>query len=377
VLSNNRVRLVTLTGGGHIAEFRFTNVSGLPTVNPLWVPPWKTIDPFRYRARIHEKIYGTLDEGKLLSGIAGHSLCLDSFGPPSHEEFLAGLSFHGEAPSLKWKVAAGRATSRRAAVRFDVRLPEAGLKFSRTIELRHGESVAYFTETVENERKLDHFFHWQQHVTIGPPFLSHGTCAIGLPATRGLTWPHGYEGKECLHSSRPFHWPLAPARRGGLLDLRHPLQRPRTGLVATVLLDPNKEIGYIAALNSEYGILLGYCFRREDFPWTAIWEENRALTGPPWKGRTRALGLEFGTTAFPVGRREAFIQPELWRTPTHALVPARSRKTVRYLAFLSTVPAAFGEVRDLRLTAREIVVLGSGRGASIRLIAAGAGAVLR
>ena len=41
-IENDRVRLVTLTGGGHIAEFRFRKGLNCSTVNPMWVPPWKT-----------------------------------------------------------------------------------------------------------------------------------------------------------------------------------------------------------------------------------------------------------------------------------------------------------------------------------------------
>src|SRR5436190_21747874 len=45
VLENDLMRLITLTGGGHIAEFRFREGSGPSTLNPLWIPPWKTIEP--------------------------------------------------------------------------------------------------------------------------------------------------------------------------------------------------------------------------------------------------------------------------------------------------------------------------------------------
>ena len=86
VLQNDLIKLVILTGGGHIAEFRFLASSGHSTTNPLWVPPWKTIEPYKYRTRLHAGTYGTLTEGKLLSGIAGHSICLDYFGLPSQEE---------------------------------------------------------------------------------------------------------------------------------------------------------------------------------------------------------------------------------------------------------------------------------------------------
>ena len=90
----------------------------------------------------------------------------------------------------------------------------AGLRFSREIRLRRGESVAYFAETVVNEKKADHFFHWTQHVTLSPPFLGHDTSRIAISATRGRTHAGGYGGNELLASGRNFHWPFAPARIG-------------------------------------------------------------------------------------------------------------------------------------------------------------------
>ena len=100
-LNNDLVQMVTLPGGGHIAEFQFLASTGLPVLSPLWVPPWKSIEPTQYRAEKHSATYGPSNEGKLLSGIAGHNICLDYFGPPSEEEAAQGLSTHGEAPSAK------------------------------------------------------------------------------------------------------------------------------------------------------------------------------------------------------------------------------------------------------------------------------------
>ncbi len=80
VLVNDLVHLVTLTGGGHIAEFRFRERKGLSTLNPLWVPPWKTIEPYHYRPGQHAARYGSPATGRTLSGITGHNLCLDFFG---------------------------------------------------------------------------------------------------------------------------------------------------------------------------------------------------------------------------------------------------------------------------------------------------------
>jgi hypothetical protein len=53
VLENDLIRLIALTGGGHIAEFRFREGSGPSTLNPLWIPPWKTIEPYLYREKAH------------------------------------------------------------------------------------------------------------------------------------------------------------------------------------------------------------------------------------------------------------------------------------------------------------------------------------
>jgi len=98
-----------------------------------------------------------------------------------------------------------------ASAEFSVRLPVAGLRFAREITLRRGEPVAYFRETVTNERRGDRFFHWVEHVTLGSPFLTHEHSRIFLSGSRGRTFPHGYAGKALLESSRDFRWPFAPA----------------------------------------------------------------------------------------------------------------------------------------------------------------------
>jgi len=370
-LGNDVVRLVTLTGGGHVAEFCFQESSGRPALNPLWVPPWTTMEPYRYREKLHAERYGAPITGKLVSGLVGHNLCLDYFGPPSDEEAKQGLSMHGEAPSARWQKSGARATSEYAALNSTVRLPVAGLRFSREIKVRRGEPVAYFNETVTNERKADHLFHWTQHVTLGPPFLSPQHSSVAVSATKGRTFPHGYENKALLESSRDFRWPNGPSREGGYVDLTRPFTRPGLGFVATVQLDPRREAEFIAAVNTQHGLLLGYCFSRRNFPWVAIWEENRARTDAPWSGRCQARGLEFGSTPFPVGRREAFASGPLFATPHFSSVPARGRVTARYLGFLAQVPDKFGSVRDIRLREGEIEVSGTATRGILRLPASG------
>ena len=80
------VLIVTvLIGGGHIAEVYEKSAD----MNPLWTPPWKSIDPAEFD-RLQPADYGGGDDNKLLAAIMGHNLCLDIFGGASEEERAAG-----------------------------------------------------------------------------------------------------------------------------------------------------------------------------------------------------------------------------------------------------------------------------------------------
>jgi len=360
VLGNGVVRLTTLTGGGHIADFCLENSGGSPSASPLWVPPWRSIEPQQYREKTHARDYGTITEGKLLSGLVGHNVCVDYFGSPSVEEAKQGLSQHGEAAWSQWQVKGISRSRQRVALRLEVKLQAAGLRLTREIALRQNESVVYFKEVVRNERKADHFFHWAQHITLGAPFLSNDDARIALPGTKGLTFPHGYdEGKALLSSNEEFRWPKAPLLRGGRVDLTRPFLRKGLGFVVGILLDKKKNIGFVAGINRKAGLLIAYCFKRSDFPWVAIWEENLGIAAPPWKQRTRARALEFSTTPLPVLRRETFFAGQLFGEPTLTCVPAMGAKTVRYVALLANVPNAFGNVRDIQLTTNQVLVHGN------------------
>jgi len=290
----------------------------------------------------------------MLSGIAGHSLCLDYFGTPSFEEAEQGLSAHGEAPNSKWKAIVGQVGGNRAKLNLSLRLPVAGLQFQREITVYKNSPVARFKETVTNEKKCDHFFHWTQHVTFGPPFLSGRESVVSVPGTRGIT---SKGEKSLVVPERKFRWPFAPLCSGGDVNLEQVLVRKGFGFVASLLVDPQRDWGYVAALNTKCGLLMAYCFRREDFPWVTIWEENRSTSSAPWRKRTEARGLEFGTTPIPSSRRETFRQGSIYDTATFAHVPARGRKIVEYLAFLVQVPG-MKQIEDICHAKKEVLVFG-------------------
>src|SRR5215471_2677215 len=94
------LRVTVLVEGGHIAEITDKR-SGL---NPLWTPPWPSIEPSTYDRAKHPE-YGSDAEAKLLAGIMGHNLCLDLFGGPSEAEAAVGLTTHGEGSVAAYQMA--------------------------------------------------------------------------------------------------------------------------------------------------------------------------------------------------------------------------------------------------------------------------------
>lgn len=358
-LSNGAIELIALTGGGAIADLRLSTGSSDLRQNVLWEAPWPSVHPDRYQARLHNRTYGPEFVGKFLAGFTGHTLCLDYFGAPSEAEAKQGLCLHGEAPVSRWKVLQQSQSRTAVSVLMEAKLPNAGLRFQRELRMRRDETVVYVSETVSNLRTTDHFFHWTQHVTLGPPFLHAGESMVCLPARRAMTWAHGYEGKSLLANSRAFVWPHAPVEDGSTIDISRPFLRSGTGFVAAALLNPARDLTFVAVLNFRLGLLLGYCFPRKAFPWVAVWEENCVRQDSPWKGKTQARGVEFGTTPMPVGKREAFANGPLFGTPTFQCVPAKGTLQVRYAIFLAPVNPAWRQILDIELGKQSITVVGN------------------
>jgi hypothetical protein len=123
-------------------------------------------------------------------------------------------------------------------------------------------------------------------------------------------------------------------------------------------------------LNFRLGLLLGFCFPRSVYPWATLWEENCARHDVPWKGKTQARGIEFGTTPFPVGRQSAFAMGNLFGVPTSARVPARGKIQANYAIFVTPVSRDWREIRDVQPEPRSIAIV-AGNGDQVRLPARG------
>jgi hypothetical protein len=314
-IENDAIRVTVTIEGGHIAEILHKKTC----VNPLWTPPWPSIEPSSYDPDKHPE-YGGNAESKLLAGIMGHNLCLDVFGGPSPEEAAAGMTVHGEASVNPYDTGAERDT-----LVMQTTLAAAQLAFERRIRL-DGLRVL-IGETVENLSRLDRPIAWTQHVTMGPPFISPGVTRFELNATRSRT----FEGEfGYLARAREFDWPHAPKQDGGTIDMRVAPPDGWAGYSAHLMNEPAQ---WIAESN---GLRFGYRWRRQDFPWLGVWDENRSRQQPPWNGQAITRGMEFGVSPYPETRRAMIDRGSLFGVPGYRWIPAREKVTAEYEAFFES-----------------------------------------
>ncbi len=332
---------VLLRGGGHIAELRMAGCDEC-AVNCLWSAPWTTADPGDLNFSPLVEQYGSDATGKFLATYTGHALCLDIYGLPSPQDAARGIPLHGEASVLEWNL---EPTARGCAGHVDLLAAQIG--FEREVSLAEDVAVLFSEERVENRGRSPREIHWVQHLSLGPPFLAPGDSSIQASLDRGRTWPLGYEGHERLRDDAIFAWPLAPSAKGGAVDLRQPFERPGFGFIAAGHVDSARQFAFIAALNFRLRLALIYCFRRQDFPWVAIWEENCARTTPPWNGAAQVRGMEFGTTPMPLGRGAIHELGSLFDTPVSRVLDPGGVLHARYLAALAVIPPDWREITDV------------------------------
>jgi hypothetical protein len=314
ILENDALRVTVLREGGHIAEV-FDKQTG---VNPLWTPPWPSIEPSTYDAARHSE-YGDGIDARLLAGIMGHNLCLDVFGAPSDEEYAAGVGVHGESSVAAYHRDGGV---------FRAQFPLARLALERVIELR-GRALRV-VERITNLNATDRAIAWTQHVTLGPPFLEKGRTEFRASATRSKVFEAKFGADDYLTPGAEFNWPDGLERFNGA---------PRSSAFTTHLMDPAREEAFFVAWSPTHRLAFGYLWRQADFPWMGIWEENHSRTHAPWNGRTLTRGMEFGVSPMPESRRAMIDRCRLFGVPTYKWLPAKASAEAEYWVVAQTADA--------------------------------------
>ena len=315
-IENDDLRLTISVEGGHIAEV----FSKKANVNPLWVPNWQTVEPSSVGPE--DAVFGNTVESKLLAGILGHNLCLDLFGGPSEAEFALGMTAHGESSVLPYDIQEDGNTLICTA-----HFPLAQINFVRTLTL-DGENVRIH-ERVTSTAAFDRPIGWTQHVTLSPPFLDPATTEFRLSAAGpAMTHPNCWGDDAYLKPNEPFGWPNAPALDGGgvvnVTDMK-PVA-PASSYVAVVM----KPQAYWSAWSPKYRFAIAYVWDAAEFPWLAIWEENKSRSQSPWNNAGVTRGMEFGVSPFAESRQAMVERGCTLNTPGFAWLPAKGTLTATY-----------------------------------------------
>lgn len=347
---NDAIRLTLTAGGGHIASLL---LDGGPQVNPLWLPIWKTIEPWQYKPS-HAARYSN----KLLGSLLGHNLCLGCFGGPSPEEAKVGMSCHGEAPVARWTKHSAKVGATGMTFQCGCELPEAGMTLTRTISAKRGRNVIRVAETIRNNTRCDTPYTQCEHVTMGPPFLEKGVTVFDTPATKCHTFPGQFGTTQRFSPNTSFQWPNGPGIRGRNVDLRTIAKEDRASSdYTTQLIDPRRDDAWFSAFNPKLGMVVAYVWKRADFPWLGNWEENYGRKELPWAGKSLTRGMEFANSPFPMSLRSQVDMGTFHNQPTFRWLPARGKVTVEYDILVAMVPFAVKGVADIQRSAQGLNIL--------------------
>jgi len=356
-LQNATMRVAALRGAGHIAEIRFRSDNPTLALNPMRVPLYPTIEPWEYEPEKHDAIYGDGTNRVLMAGYMGHLLNFPTFGGPSTTEAENGLGNHGEALSREWTLDRAGAAPGEVVLEYSAHLPLQRYNVGRKLTLPADENVLYIEEWVESLVDFDRPAMWVQHVTFGPPFVEPGKTVLDMSAGRGEV--RRSDPTNSLGSGE-VEWPSGKSPTGAETDLRVMQTQPGSGTYAGYLMDQDREHAWFTMYHADYHVLIGYVWDREDFPWIGDWQENGRNHGPPWNGREKARGMEFGTTPFGGTMERVAREGELWGEPMLRWIGGRQRETVQYLAFLLEIPEGFRGVADIQMLDDQILVVEAG-----------------
>jgi hypothetical protein len=334
VMSNDKLELTILTTGGSLANLVLT--ADPEKLSPFW-------NPMRMAREAGEK--------PSFGFSMGHFVCVDGFGPVSAEEKAAGLPGHGEAHTVPWQVMFSGKLATIATLAFKAELPLVQETFTRTFRMVDGENIIHVQSELESHLGFDRPVNWAEHATIGSPFLAPEVTVVDMSGKRGKTLLHPAKQPLPLRlaSFQDFDWPMAPQSSGPPTDLRAVPANPNSLDHITCLMDPSRRLVWVTAINTAKQLIIGYIFKRAEYPWLQDWEFYPA-------NLKMARGMEFASQPFDVPRREAIQTHSLFDAPTYRWLPAKSKIETRFLLFYAKTPEGFRKVDDVKLEGGKLIV---------------------
>ena len=151
-----------------------------------------------------------------------------------------------------------------------------------------------------------------------------------------------------LTSGQDFAWPMAPGLDGKTIDLRATPEHPHYLDHTATLLDPSRKFEWVAALNSDKRMILGYVFKRE----TTVSHLGAATRRIP------RLCAAWNTAHNRMTCRGAEIITDgpMFGTPVYRWLRRNPRSNRTSCCFYARVPEGLQHVDDITLANGRIVI---------------------
>jgi hypothetical protein len=268
----------------------------------------------------------------------GHFLCLGRWGEPSAGEVKAGIPNHGHFANMPWTVQYGRSY----ALNMQATSHLEGLKVERTITLEEEHSVYTVKEVVQNINPLGRMFNMVQHPTLAAPFLD-GTTIINCNACEGFD--------QALYkdaSNNVLQWPYARDDKQNTIDLTN--SQHAYDAVISFIVEKESNYGWITAYSPKHNLLLGYIWKRSDYPWIHLWQHYN-------EGTIQYRGIEFGTAGIHQPFNEIInTATSLFGEKTFVYIDAGEIISKSYCSFLHHTESSFEGVKSVSIENELIVV---------------------
>ena len=311
----NDACLVTIESfGGAITDFHFKDAA---QVNPL---------SFAFTP-------GQMPENnKNGAPYRGHFLCAGRWGFPSEGEIKNGLPNHGEAANIEWQTATGKDSISMQAL-----AKKEGLHIERTVQLDKDNAVIAVNECFTNINPLGRLYNVVQHPTLATPFLNKATI-VNCNATIGFDQRNYPDAAK-----NSFQFPQVKDNKGNSFSLNNPQEKYNS--VFSFVVDASSNIGWLTAYSPMHNLLLGYVWKRSDYPWIHLWQH--------WnEDKIMYRGIEFGTAGIHQPFPEILnTATELFGEKTFAYIDAGEAVCKKYFAFIYKTENDFTETESITVAA--------------------------
>ncbi len=268
----------------------------------------------------------------------GHFICLPRWGDPTPGEQKKGLLKHGDISLLDWSFL------QHSALFLEARVTSAAEEMSvkRWMFLDEEQPVLQVTEQIKNISSFIRMVNVVQHPTIAAPFLDDQVI-VNCNGSKGFT--NLLEKVDQL----PFtNWPHARLSENSGCDLQRSDQ-DCSGVFSYTIHDED-EFGWITAYSPKHNLLIGYIWKKNDYPWINCWVHAEA-------GSVIYRGLEFGTTGIhqSVDAINASGHTKLFNESTLFMLDAGEQKSFAYTGFLLEPDPGFRGMESVRIGREGII----------------------